>query len=265
MILSLFAGCKKDYTGDPLSKYRLKEFTKDHYKYTYEYDSLNRFVKSGTYYDEQLVYNTSYFYVNNKIDSLESYNSYYPMTYETFKYIGDTVYHTTFRYFFDETIKLKYAIHNNHIEKIVLPPCVFGDSLYQCCYRIIHWDNNSLTYKHVYSNSGWSYPYYKRSENTNEFQLTNTVWSTYDKHPNPLKFIYQQVFPVEYESSENNLLRMVITDMQGDTLIRIFNHTYNEVGLPVTTSETQEKNDTELNEGVTLTSSTYTFKYEEYE
>ncbi|MBK9359107.1 MAG: hypothetical protein IPN08_17305 [Bacteroidales bacterium] len=37
------------------------------------------------------------------------------------------------------------------------------------------------------------------------------------------------IYPGEYESSENNLPRMVITDMAGDTLIHIFNHTYNDL------------------------------------
>jgi hypothetical protein len=265
LAVSFFTACKKDeYTGDPLLKYRLKEYTCDHYKYTYEYDSLNRIVKSGTYYDEGLVYNTRYFYVNSRLDSLITYNSYYPMTYETFKYIGDTIFQTTFRYSFDEKITLKFVLHDNQIAKILLPPCILGDSSYQCSYEVLHWDNNNLTYKYVYSNSGWIYPYYKGSENSGEFQMTNAIWSAYDEHPNPLKFIYDQVYPDKYESSKNNLLRMVVSDMQGDTLFRIFKHTYNENGLPIATTETQEKNNTILNESILLVSSTSTYKYEEY-
>jgi hypothetical protein len=265
LVLSFITACNKDeYTGDPLLKYRLKEYTHDRYKFTYEYDSLNRIVESGTYYDEGLVYNTRYFYVNNRLDSLTTYNSYYAMTYETFKYVGDTIVHSAYRYSFDEKIIVKFVINNNHIAKIVPPPCTLGDSSYPCSYEVLHWDNNNLTYKYVYSNSGWVYPYYKSSGNTSEFPMTNAIWSTYDEHPNPLKFIYGQVVPGEYESSENNLLRMVVSDMQGDTLFRIFKHIYNEYGLPLTTTETQEKNDTKLNESITLVSSASTYKYEEY-
>jgi hypothetical protein len=264
LMASLLAGCKKDDTSDPLSRYRLKEYTKDHYKLTFEYDSVNRIVKSGTYYDNVLVYSTRYFYVNGKIDSLITYNSYYPITYETYRYIGDTIYHITYRYSFDDKIILKYNVHDNQIEKIIYPPCVMGDSSFPCRYEVLHWDNNNLTYKHIYNSEGWTYPDYKSSENTKDFQQTNNVWSAYDDHANPLKFIYKQIYPEEYESSKNNLLRMVITDMEGDTLIRIFNHTYDEHGLPTVTRETQEKNDTPLNEGITLVSSTYTYEYEEY-
>jgi hypothetical protein len=265
LAVSFFTACKKDeYTGDPMLKYRLSEYTHDHYKYTYEYDSLNRVVKSGTYYDEGLIYNTRYFYVNNKLDSLTSYNSNYTMTYETFKYFADTLFHTTYRYSFNEKIILKYLLQDNKITKILFPPCTLGDSSYQCYYQVLHWDNNNLAYKYVYSNSGWVYPYYKGSENTNDFPMTNSIWSVYDDHPNPLKFINDQVFPDEYESSQNNLLRMVVADMQGDSLFRNFKHAYNEYGLPIVTTETQEKNNTILNENITLVSSTSTYKYEEY-
>jgi len=264
LAISIFTGCKKEDTGDPLLKYRLKEYTHDHYKFTYEYDSLNRIAKSGTYYDEGLVYNTYYFYVNNRLDSLISYSSNYMNQYETYRYIGDTLFKTTYRFSFGDKTILKYAIHNNHIEKILLPPCVMGNSVFQCSYKVLHWDNSNLTYKYIYSNAGWVYPDYKSAENTSEFQLTNAIWSTYDKHPNPLKFIYEQVYPGEYESSENNLLRMVVSDMEGDTLFRIFKHTYNENGLPIATTETQEKNNSRLNEGIQLVSSASAYTYEKY-
>jgi hypothetical protein len=264
LVVAIFTGCKKEDTRDPLLKYRLKEYTHDHYKFTYEYDSLNRIVKSGTYYDGGLVYNTYFFYVNNRLDSLISYSPYHMNQYVTYRYMGDTIFQTTSRFSFNDKIILKFAIHDNHIEKIIPPNCVLGDSSYPCSYKVLHWDNNNLTYKYIYNNSGWSYPDYKSSENISGFQMTNAIWSTYDEHPNPLKFIYEQVYPGEYESSENNLLRMVVSDMEGDTLFRIFKHTYNEHGLPIATTETQEKNNGRLNEYVQLVSSTSAYKYEEY-
>lgn len=264
LVVSIFTACKKEDTGDPLSKYRLKEYTRNNYKYTYEYDSLNRIVKSGTYYDEGLVYNTYYFYVNNRLDSLISYSPSHLSQYETYRYIGDTIFKTTCRFSFNDKTIMKFALHNNHIEKIIPPHCVIGDSSYPCSYKVLHWDNNNLTYKYMYNNSGWKYPDYKSSDNTSGFQLTNAIWSTFDEHPNPLKFIYKQVYPGEYESSENNLLRMVVSDMEGDTLFRIFKHTYNENGLPITTTETQEKNNSKLNEFIELGSYTTTYKYEKY-
>jgi hypothetical protein len=264
LLVLFFTACKKDETGDPLLKYRLKEYTLNHYKYTYEYDSLNRIVKSGTYYDGGLVYNTYYFYVKNRLDSLISYSPSYMNQYVTYRYIGDTIFQTTSRFAFNDKIILKFAMHDNYIEKIIPPNCVMGDSAYPCSYKVLHWDNNNLTYKYIYNNSGWSYPDYKSSENSSGFQLTNAIWSTYDEHPNPLKFIYEQVFPGEYESSENNLLRMVISDMEGDTLFRIFKHTYNGNGLPIATTETQEKNNSRLNADLPLSTSTSTYTYEEY-
>jgi hypothetical protein len=256
--------CKKDKIGDPLSIYRLTEITCNQDKYTFEYDSQNRIVKSGTYSEEALAYNTYYFYVNDRLDSLISYSPSYQNQYETFRYIGDTLYKTTYRFFFDDKTILKYAIHNNHIENILSPPCVLGDSSFLCSYKVLHWDNNNLTYKYMYNNAGGSYPDYKRTENKSEFQITSAVTSTYDTHPNPLKFIYEQMYPGEYESSVNNLVRMVVTNMLGDTLIRIFNHTYNENGLPIATTETQEKNNTSLNAGLQLNTILSTYKYEEY-
>jgi hypothetical protein len=265
LLVSFFTACKKEKdTGDPLLKYRLSEYTHDLYKYTFEYDSLNRITKSGTFYDGALIYNTRFFYVNSRLDSLTTYNSIYPITYETFRYLDDTLFHATYRYSFDDKITLKNLIQDNQIVKTIFPPCALDDSLFQCHYEVLHWDGNNLAYKYVYSNSGWVYPYYKNSGNTGDFPMTNSIWSAYDDHPNPLKFIYDQVYPDVYESSENNLLRMVVADMQGDTLFRYFSHTYNENGLPVSTTETQAKNDTPLNEDIILVSSTSTYTYEEY-
>jgi hypothetical protein len=264
LVVSIFTACKKEDTGNPLLKYRLKEYTHDHYKYSYEYDSLNRIIKSGTYYDGNLVYNTYYFYVNKKLDSLISYSPSYQNQYETFRYIGDTLFKTTYRFSFDDKTILKFAIHNNHIEKILSPPCVMGDSSFLCSYTVLHWDNHNLTYNFMYNNAGGSYPDYKSSENTSGFQITRTVWSEYDDHPNPLKPIYEQVYPGEYESSINNLLRMTVTDMLGDTLFRFFKHTYDDNGLPITTIETQEKNNTSLNAFLPLSTSTSKYTYEEY-
>jgi hypothetical protein len=264
LVVSIVTACKKEDTGNPLLKYRLKEYTHDHYKYSYEYDSLNRIIKSQTCYDGNFVYNTYYFYVNNRLDSLISYSPSYQNEYVTFRYIGDTLYKTTCRFSFNDKTILKYVIHNNQIEKILSPPCIMGDSSFLCSYRVLHWDNQNLTYKYMYNNAGGKYPDYKSSENSSGFQITSTVSSAYDDHPNPLKFIYEQVYPGEYESSANNLLGMTVTDMSGDTLYRYFKHTYNNIGLPIATTETQAKNNTSLNAFLTLSTSTSAYLYEEY-
>lgn len=264
LVIATITACKKEETGDSLLKYRLKEYTHDHEKYSYEYDSLNRITKSGTYYDGNLVYNTYYFYVNNRLDSLISYSPSFQNQYETFRYIGDTLFKTTYRFSFDEKTVIKFAIHNNHIEKILSPPCVMGDSSFLCNYKVLHWNNNNLTNKYMYNNAGGKYPDYKSSENTSGFQITSSVWAAYDDHPNPLKSVYEQVYPGEYESSANNLLRMTVTDMLGDTLFRFFKHTYNDNGLPIATTETQDKNNTSSNAFLSLISSTTRYTYEEY-
>lgn len=264
LVIIFFASCKKDDNTDPLSKYRLKEYSKDHYKFTFEYDNAGRLSKSGTYFDNQLIYNTSYYYKNNLIDSLSTYSAYDTITYETFTYTPDTLFHVTHRYSFNDYTLLRYVINDNHYESIVFPLCVLGDSAYHCFYVNLHWDNDNLTYKYAYSNSGSTWPYLKNAAIFNDFPMTNSIWSTYDEHPNPLKTIYEQVYPGDYATSVNNPLRMVLSDLQGDTIIRNFAHTYNENGLPVSTIETQEKNNTEINQHITLTTSTYTYVYEEY-
>lgn len=264
LIVLTLACCEEDVPDHPLDEYRLTAYTCDHYKYTFEYDSLNRIAKSGTYYDEQLVYDTRFFYVAGRLDSLISATQFSLMQYETFRYVDDTLVVSTYRYAFDEKIRRKYALDNNQIVKILNPPCVEGDSSYICYYQVLHWDNNNLTYKHIYTSIGYTYPDYKSTENTSGSALTNSIWSTYDNHPNPLKSIFEQIYPGEYESSENNLLRMVITDMGGDTLIRNFKHTYNDIDLPVATSETREKNDTPLNADVSTDPSASTYTYEKY-
>lgn len=264
LVISFFASCKKDDNTDPLSKYRLKEYTKDHYKFTFEYDNLGRLIKSGTYYDEQLVYNTSYFYKYNHIDSLSTYSAYDTITYETFTYTPDTLFHLSYRYSFNDYTLLRYVINNNHYESIVYPLCVLGDSVFQCHYEVLHWDSDNLTYKYAYSNVGSYWPYYKNEAIFNDFPMTNAIISTYDEQPNPLKTIYEQVYPGVYSTSVNNVLKMVLSDMTGDTIIRKFAYTYNENGLPVSCSETQEKNNTALNQYIQLTTSSYTYVYEEF-
>lgn len=264
LVVSFFASCKKDDNTDPLSKYRLKEYTKDHYKFTFEYDNVGRLSKSGTYFDNQLIYNTSYFYKNNQIDSLSTYTAYDTLTYETFTYTPDTLFHVMYRYSMNDFGIIKYVISDNHYSGIVFPPCVLGDSVFNCYYVNFHWDSDNLTYKYMYSNVGSTWPYYKNADIFNDFPMTNSIWSTYDEHPNPLKTIYEQVYPGDYATSVNNPVRMVLSDLEGDTIIRNFAYTYNENGLPVSTIETQEKNDTEINHNITLTTSTYSYLYEEY-
>lgn len=261
LFILIITGCRKDNPGQPLDEYRLSAYTKDHYRYTFEYDDRDKPVKYGTYYDDQLIFDTQLFYAGGRIDSLISVMPSGPMQYQTFRYRDDTLIVSTYRYAFDETVRMKYLINDNRIVKIMHPPCGEGDTAYLCFYRVLHWDNSNLAYKHTYSGTGWVYPDYKLAGGT---ELTNTVWSTYDNHPNPLKSIYSLIYPGEYESSENNLLRMVITDMAGDTLIRIFNHTYNDLGLPVATTIIREKNDTPLNDPVSLEPSYLTYTYEKY-
>lgn len=267
-VLMLIA-CKKDNPlVNPLAEYRLVEYTHNQYRITYSYDSQNRPEFSETLYDENPVYTTRFFYSDMRLDSLATGTSTGPMSYETFRFSGDTLLHTIYRYAFDEKITLRLLLSNNQVVRIIPPPCILGDSTYDCMYEVLNWHNNNLICKQVFTNSGFVYPYYKRLTdpgNAAGFQRTNTICSDYDNNPNPLTSLYKTIYPGEYESSVNNLLRMVVTDIEGDTLIRNFKHTYNEYGLPVSTTETQEKNNTPRNENVVLVSSSYTYTYEKYQ
>jgi hypothetical protein len=156
------------------------------------------------------------------------------------------------------------VINGQQVVSVDVPITAFVDSTDYYYFQVLHWDQNNLTYKYVYTNGGSVYPYYKSSGSSNDILMTNAIWSTYDDHPNPLQFIYQQVFPDQYDASANNLTRMVVSDMVGDTLFRYFTHTYNESGLPVKTVETQAKNNSNLNQNIQLQTSTSTYTYEEY-
>jgi hypothetical protein len=260
--LLLLAACRKEEEGDPLLRYRLTEYTRDHYRFTYAYDAQDRLHTSGTWYDDGLLYNTYYFYENGRLDSMISYSPAYLNDFVTFRYSGDTLVQTTVRPSMMDTTVIRFLRQEQRVVKVIQPDCVLGDSSFPCCYKVLHWDADNLTYKYFYSNSGWAYPLYKQGNDG--FEMTNAVWSEYDQHPNPLKPIYALAYPEEYESSANNLLRMVVADQVGDTLFRIFEHTYNENGLPATTTEHQEKNDTPLNSIVELHTYFSTYTYEKY-
>jgi hypothetical protein len=269
LVAALISGCKKEYTGDPLLKYRLKEYTQDSYKYTYQYDSKNRVIKSGTYYDGSLIHESEYFYVNNFLDSLVNYTQNLTLSYETYKQTGDTIYAK--QWFIYDTAHVwhcKYVVNDNHIVKKVFPPSIaaYGNT-YESDYDVLNWKNDNLIYLYWYNSTGaWSFPVWKSLENTSDYQIGNSVWSTYDDHPNPLKPLYQRIDPTAYESSNNNLLRMAAANNVGDTLFRIFEHTYNQYGLPVTTKETKKYNKPSLDHDMPLLNpvSYYTYTYEEY-
>lgn len=263
--VALFTACKKEDTGDPLSKYRLKEYTHNDYKDIFEYDSQNRIIKSGRYIDDQLVYNTRYFYVNNRLDSISTYNSNYLSTYETYKYTGDTILIISYRYAFDDRTALKYVKRDNQVVRILYTIYSGGQFIpYPDMYRIQNWKNGNLAAKYTYSSIGSTYPDYKSSQSSGEPVLTNSVLYEYDDHPNPFSALNEQLFIGAYESSKNNLVRMIVADMEGDTLFRIFKHTYNADGLPISTTETQEKNNTSFNDFIHLETSASTYTYEKY-
>jgi hypothetical protein len=86
LLISFFMACRKEETiADPLSKFRLKEYTHNHYKYAYVYDSINRLNSSSTYFDDNLVYTTHYFYNGNTLDSLIERTATITPSYETFR------------------------------------------------------------------------------------------------------------------------------------------------------------------------------------
>jgi hypothetical protein len=187
------------------------------------------------------------------------------MTYETYKYIGDTILVVSYRYSFKDKVAVKYVKPGNQIVRILT--VIYSDAgiiPYPNLYRILHWENDNLAAKYTYSTFGGQYPEYKSSEISGEPVISNSVLYEYDEHPNPFSLMNEQIYFGAYESSKNNLVRMIVADTQGDTLFRIFKHTYNENGLPIATTETQEKNKTWLNDNLPLDSSTSAYKYEEY-
>ena len=264
LVAFTFTTCEKDKYEDPLSKYRLKEYTKDEYRYIYTYNSSNKVEKSETYYSGHLIYITDYFYKNNSLDSL-TMTTYHPEQYTTYKYMGDTILATNYRYSFNEKTAVEYVKSGNQVVKILTVICTDeGIIPYPDFYRTLHWENDNLVARYTYSNSGSQYPDYKSTRLNDIPVLSNSVLCEYDNHPNPLSALNEQLYFGAYESSKNNLLQMIVADMAGDTLYRIFTHTYNQDGLPLTTIETQKKNDTWLNSNLVLDSSAYTYKYESY-
>ncbi len=243
--------CQKDDTSFVKKNHRIKEiieiFGGDiREKEVFHYNELNQISRKEKFSGESVnpMFESSYFYESNRIDSSCSYSFREDRitSYTYYSYKNDTIEINTWL-LIDKIYVKKHIVDGGILRKTIYYERYDNDSLIPLKYELLNWENNNLIKKETF-----------RLDFDN-YELP-VEYFEYDSFLNPLFEQTSYNSPYLFES-KNNLIKEVNSRSGNDTIIKILNQVYNEQGLLIKTEEYP---------GVIDTNSmvTYNYIYEEY-